>query len=400
MSAPSDSGQPSNLAIQPEPAGPGAAQPVARSFADRLRRTQARMVELGVDALLVSRGGDLPWLTGYAAMPLERLTMLVIRPEETPVLLVPALEEARVHRFDNLFSVRPWFDVEEPLDLVVELVGSGSDLIGLSDQAWARTLLGLQDRMPGTRFTIASAVTAPIRAVKDELEMEMLSKAGRAADEVARAVQASEVLFVGRTEAAVAREIAERLIAGGHDRVDFTIVASGPNGASPHHDSGERVIQRGEAVVCDFGGQVLVPGTDVGYCSDITRTVVTGPVPPEIERCYQVLQQAQEAGVQAALSGVPAEQVDRAARAVIAAAGLGDAFIHRTGHGIGVETHEDPYVVEGNASPLVAGNVFSVEPGIYIPGRFGMRLEDIVAATVSGPVRLNNAAHELVSIDR
>lgn len=378
---------------------PADAHAIVRSFAQRMQRTRERMAELDVDVLLVSRGGDLPWLTGYAAMPLERLTMLVLGADEVPVLLVPALEEARVHRFGDLFTVRPWLDTEDPLGLVTGITGTHAARVAISDQAWSRTLLQLQDRMPATKFVPASAVTSPIRAVKDDLEVAMLAKAGRAADQVAGIIQASGIQFVGRTEAAVAQEIAERLLAEGHARVDFTIVGSGPNGASPHHESGERVIRRGEAVVCDFGGQMLVPGTDVGYCSDITRTVVTGPVPGEVAECYEVLQRAQEAAVQAATVGVPAQEVDRVARSIIDAAGLGDAFVHRTGHGIGIETHEEPYVVEGNTSPLVKGNAFSVEPGIYHPGRFGMRLEDIVVATDDGPRRLNNASHELVAIE-
>ena len=373
---------------------------VVRSFADRMARTRSRMSELGVSVLLLSQGGDLPWLTGYAGMPLERLTMLVVREDELPVLVVPALEEARVHRYDELFVVRPWLDSEDALEVVSILVGgTGTDRIGLSDQAWARTLLGLQERMPKAAFVTASTVTAPLRAVKDDLEVEMLARAGSAADRVASAVQSSGIPFVGRTEAAVAEEIGHRLIAEGHGRVDFTIVGSGPNSASPHHDSGERVIQEDETVVCDFGGQVLVPGTGVGYCSDITRTVITGRVPPEVADCYQVLREAQESAVAAAAAGVAAEDVDRAARAVIEAAGLGDAFIHRTGHGIGIETHEEPYIVTGNASPLVVGNAFSVEPGIYHSNRFGMRLEDIVVVTATGPRRLNNASRELVSVD-
>ena len=374
---------------------------VVAAFADRLRRTRARMSELGVKVLLVSHGGDLPWLTGYAAMPLERITMLVVRGDEVPVLAVPALEEARVHRFEEeLFEVRPWLDSEDPLALISTLAASpGADRVGVSDQAWASTLLGLQGRMPRATFVAASVVTGPLRAVKDDLEVEMLARAGSAADRVARAVQASEIPFVGRTEAAVAEDIGRRLIAEGHHRVDFTIVGSGPNSASPHHESGARVIQEGETVVCDFGGQVLVPGTSMGYSSDITRTVCTGRPGAEVEESYAVLREAQDAGVQAAIAGARAQDVDRAARAVIEAAGLGGAFIHRTGHGIGIETHEEPYIVEGSTTALVPGHAFSVEPGIYHPGRFGMRLEDIVVVTATGPRRLNDAPRELVSIE-
>lgn len=382
----------------PAPVDTGA---VVRSFSERLSRSRVQMSEVAVKVLLVSHGGDLPWLTGYAAMPLERVTMLVVREDEAPVLFVPALEAPRVKQRDELFVLRPWMEDEDPLDLVSDMVGTtSSDRIGLSDQSWSRTLLGLQERIPKAKFVTASTVTAPLRAVKDELEVEMLSRAGGAADRVASAIQASDVQFVGRSEAAVARELGERLVAEGHSRVDFTIVGSGPNSASPHHDSGDRVIGEGETVVCDFGGHMLVPGTDVGYSSDITRTVVTGPVLAEVAECYAVLRRAQEAAVEAAVAGVPAEDVDGVARSIIASAGLGDAFIHRTGHGIGIETHEDPYIVRGNASPLVVGNAFSVEPGIYQPGRFGMRLEDIVVATAEGPRRLNNASRELVSVER
>ncbi|HVC15564.1 MAG TPA: Xaa-Pro peptidase family protein [Acidimicrobiales bacterium] len=385
----------------PEVAVPVDAEAVVRSFAERMDRVRRAMSEHGMKALLVSNGGDLPWLTGYAAMPLERITMLVVRKDEPPVLLVPALEEPRVTRCGDLFEVRPWLDTDDPLDLVSAMVGrGGAGQVGLSDQAWAKTLLGLQARLPKTTLVSASAVTAPLRAVKDDLEVAMLAKAASAADRVASAIQASEVRFVGRTEAEVAGEIARRLLAEGHARVDFTIVGSGPNGASPHHDSSERVIGAGETVVCDFGGQVLVPGTAVGYCSDITRTVVTGQASDEVAECYAVLRAAQEAAVLAAVAGVAAEEVDRVARSVIEDAGLGEAFVHRTGHGIGIETHEEPYIVAGNAEPLVAGNAFSVEPGIYHAHRFGMRLEDIVVVTPTGPRRLNHASHDLVSLER
>jgi Xaa-Pro aminopeptidase len=374
---------------------------VARAFADRLRRTRARMSELGVKVLLVTHGGDLPWLTGYAAMPLERVTMLVVCGDEVPVLLVPALEEARVHRFEEpLFEVRPWLDTEDPLDLAVALVGKpGRDRVGLSDQAWASTLLGLQERLPEASFVRASTVTAPLRAVKDELEAAMLARAASAADRVARAIQASELPLIGSTEAAVAEEIGRLLIAEGHTRVDFAIVGSGPNSASPHHESGPRVIGKDETVVCDFGGQMVVPGTSVGYCSDITRTVVTGRPHGEVEECYAVLRAAQEAAADAAVAGIQAQEVDRVARAVIDAAGLKEAFIHRTGHGIGIETHEEPYIVAGNTTVLVPGHTFSVEPGIYHAGRFGMRLEDIVMVTEAGPRRLNHAPRDLAQVE-
>ena len=205
-------------------------------------------------------------------------------------------------------------------------------------------------------------------------------------------LQRGEIPLVGRTEAQVSADLSSRLVAEGHDKVNFAIVGAGPNAASPHHHASGRVIEAGEIVLCDFGG------TMDGYCSDITRCVFTGEPPAEIADAYAVLHAAQAAGVAAATVGTPCEDVDRVAREMIADAGFGDYFIHRTGHGIGLEEHEDPYIIAGNTEPLVAGHAFSVEPGIYVGGRWGMRLEDIVVATDAGPQSLNVADHNLVSV--
>ncbi len=374
---------------------------------DRIGRVRRRMVESGVDALLLSHGADLPWLTGYRAMPLERLTMLVLPATGDAVLVVPALEAPRVAAADRLFSLLPWTDVEDPLDLVTSLLpGTGRAgvdgttlTLAISDRAWTTTVLGLQRRLPEARWIEASTVTSPIRAVKDASELDALRLAGAAADRVAAVLQAGEIPLVGSTEAAVSARIAARLIEEGHQQVNFAIVGSGPNAASPHHEPGDRLIGRGETVVCDFGGSYSVDG-DVGYCSDITRTVVTGEAPADVVECYQVLQAAQRRAVSAARSGVPAGYVDHVARQVIDDAGFGDLFVHRTGHGIGIEEHEDPYLVAGNTEHLRPGHAFSVEPGIYWPDRFGMRLEDIVVIGEDGePEALNSADHDLVVIE-
>lgn len=356
------------------------------------------MVETGVDVLLLSHGADLPWLTGYRAMPLERLTVLVLPRQGDPVLVIPGLEAARVPDTHGLFSLRPWAETEDPVSLVAGILGRADATIGVSDRAWAVSVLALQERMPGSRWVPASRVTSPLRAVKDEIEVALLRAAARAADQVAAEVQAGEIPFVGRTEAEVSEDIAARLLAAGHRRVNFAIVGSGPNGASPHHEATGRRIGRGEVVVCDFGGE-YDDGGGVGYCSDITRTVATGEPGDDVRACYAVLLAAQQEAVAAARCGVPAQQVDAVARAVIADAGLGEHFIHRTGHGIGLEEHEDPYLVAGNLTPLVPGHAFSVEPGIYLPGRFGMRLEDIVVVGEDGPEPLNTVDHSLVVVE-
>lgn len=368
--------------------------------AERIARVRERMGALGTDAVMLSHGADLPWLTGYRAMPLERLTLLVLTQAGQAVLLVPALEAPRLPDLGDVVDVRAWTDSEDPLDLVTAVLPGGRQLrLALSDRAWASTLLGLQQRLPEASFQTASSVTAPLRAVKDDDEIAVLRLAAQAADRVAGALQRGEFRLIGRTERDLSNEISARLIAEGHHQVNFAIVGSGPNAASPHHDAGPRVIGPGEVVVCDFGGELAVPDEQVGYCSDITRTFVTGEPDGEIRHCYEVLEAAQAAGVAAARRGVAAQDVDAAARRVIGDAGFGPNFIHRTGHGIGIEEHEDPYLVEGNRSPLTTGHAFSVEPGIYFPGRWGMRLEDIVVVGDDGPESLNRADHALAVVE-
>ena len=350
------------------------------------------MAELGVDALMLSIGADLPWLCGYEAMPLERLTMLVVPAKEEPTLVVPRLEAPRVQEAPDLFRLVTWDETDDPVALVAGIVG-GRITLAIGDQTWSRFLLALQDALPARRWLRAALVTGALRAVKDAAELDALSRAAAAADRVAASLHKGEIPLIGRSEAQVSREIGRRLIAEGHDRVSFAIVASGPNSASPHHEPGERIIGKDEAVVCDFGGSLD------GYGSDITRTVCTGAPSSELSDLYAVVREAHAAGVAAALVGTACSEIDGAARDVIADAGYGEYFTHRTGHGIGRDAHEDPYLVDGNLAPLEAGHAFSIEPGIYIPGKFGARLEDIVVATDEGPWSLNNAEHDLVSVE-
>ncbi len=359
----------------------------------RAGKVREAMEEAGVDALLLSLGADLPWLTGYHAMPLERLTMLVFPADAPATLVVPRLEAPRVTPVAEVFSVRPWAEHEDPVALVADLVGSRRRL-ALSDRTWATFLLALQQLLPDAGWRRSSELTGPLRAVKDPAEVAALAAASAAADRVAGALVAGDIALVGRTEREVSEEIGRRLIAEGHQQVNFAIVGSGPHSASPHHEPGDRVIAAGESVVCDFGG------TMDGYCSDVTRTVFTGEPPAEFRELYGVLEEAQSRAVGAARVGTPCEEVDATARRIITDGGWGEHFIHRTGHGIGLEEHEDPYIVAGNRTPLAAGHAFSVEPGIYLEGRWGARIEDIVVATSSGPRPLNGVDHGLVVVDR
>jgi Xaa-Pro aminopeptidase len=363
------------------------------TFLDRLARARTAMTTHGVDTLLVSVGSDLPYLTGYEAMPLERLTMLVVPREGEATLVIPRLEAPRVVEQPGAFSVRPWNETDDPVAIVAELVGRPT-VAAVGDTMWARFLVELLGHWPSddTRYVRSTTVMNELRMRKDAAEIAALQAAGAAADRVAAQLHAGEIALVGRTEAEVSADISARLLAEGHDVVNFAIVAAGENAASPHHHASSRVIRDGELVLCDFGG------TMAGYCSDITRCVSLGTPPAEVAEAYAVLHAAQAAGVAAGVVGAACQDVDRASRAVIAEAGWGEYFIHRTGHGIGMEAHEDPYMVEGNTLPIAAGHAFSVEPGIYVSGKWGMRLEDIVVASEAGPVSMNLADHALVTL--
>jgi Xaa-Pro aminopeptidase len=361
------------------------------TYLHRLDRVRGAMTDQGIDTLLLSVGHDLPYLTGYSAMPLERLTMLVVPRDGDATLVIPALEAPRVVEQPGVFELVPWTETQDPVAIVATLAAR-SRRIGVGDQMWARFLVELLTHLPAAEFRRAVDVVGPLRMAKDDEEIAALAAAGAAVDRIAGQLQRGEIPLVGRTEAEVSAHLGRRILEEGHQRVNFAIVAAGENAASPHHHPGSRVIGADEIVLCDFGG------TMDGYCSDTTRCVVTGEVPPDVAEAYEVLHDAQRAAVAAGIVGTPCQDVDRVARDVIAGAGYGDYFIHRTGHGIGMEEHEDPYIVEGNHTPLAAGHAYSVEPGIYIPGRWGMRLEDIVVATDAGPRPLNTSDHALISV--
>lgn len=355
-------------------------------YAARLARAAEAAEEAGLAGLLVTPGPDLIYLADHAPPPLERLTLLVVAQRRDPVMLVPLLErpEALASPAADLLEIVGWADGEDPYAIAAKLAGAGR--FAIADQAWASHVLGLREAASALELVPAGRALPPLRAVKDDAELAALSRVARAAD--AAFADILGVPFAGRRETDVAADLADALRRHGHQSVDFTIVGSGPNAASPHHEAGERVIGPGDAVVLDFGGRLG------GYCSDITRTVTVGEPAPGFTEVYDVVRRAQQAAFEAINPGVPAQEVDRAARAVIEDAGYGESFIHRTGHGIGLEVHEPPYIVEGNAAGLEAGMTFSIEPGVYLPGRFGVRIEDIVAVTPDGAKRLNEAPRD------
>ncbi|GIF47752.1 Xaa-Pro aminopeptidase [Asanoa ferruginea] len=358
---------------------------------ERLVAAQRATAGVGLDALLITPGSDLRYLTGYDAHAQERLTCLVVPARGEPTLIVPTLERPAAEVATRGLRIVDHRDGDDPYPLVVEALDGPPSVVALGDRMWAAQVLGLRAALPGTEQRLAGDVLAELRMRKSPAEVEALRAAGAAIDAVHDRM--GEWLRPGRTERQVGVDIAEAILAAGHATVDFVIVASGPNGASPHHGTADRVIREGEPVVVDIGG--TMPS---GYCSDSTRTYVVGRPPADVADFYAVLRAAQRAAVDAVRPGVTCEQVDAAARDLIAGAGYGAAFLHRTGHGIGLDGHEEPYIVAGNDRPLEPGMAFSIEPGIYLAGHAGARIEDIVVCAGGGADVLNTTTTELAEL--
>ncbi|MFF5971348.1 aminopeptidase P family protein [Streptomyces sp. NPDC012769] len=380
----------------PESTGPapGPAPFTADDYRARMARAADSAAEAGLAGILVAPGPDLVYLTGYRPTAItERLTVLVVAPGQDPVLVVPTLEAPDAEKAPGAaaLTVRDWTDGKDPYAVTAPLLDVDGRF-GVSDNAWAMHLLGLQRSLPGTSYVSLTEALPMLRAVKDEHELARIAAAGAAADRTYDEIL--KVRFAGRKETDVAADLARLLLEHGHSQVDFTVVGSGPNGANPHHEAGDRVIEHGDMVVLDFGG------LKHGYGSDTTRTVHVGEPTDEERLVHDLVRQAQQAGFDAVRSGATCQDVDRAARAVITDAGYGEYFIHRTGHGIGVTTHEPPYMIEGERRPIVPGMCFSIEPGIYLPGRFGVRIEDIVTLTDEGTGRrFNNTPREMAIVE-
>lgn len=361
-------------------------------YATRMARVTHDAVGAGLDGVLVTPGPDLVWLTGYRPTAItERLTVLVLRPDRQPTLVVPMLERPDAEAASGTAAVSfvDWADGTDPY-LVAGARLDPAGRYGISDSTWAMHLLGLQRQLPLSSYVSLTNGMPMLRAVKDARELARLAAAGAAADAVYEQIVRSP--FAGRRELDVAAELAELLRRYGHEQVDFTVVGSGPNGADPHHEAGDRTIENGDTVVLDFGGLMF------GYGSDTSRTISVGEPPPLVREVHSIVRQAQQAAVEAVRPGIACQQIDRVARSVISDAGYGQQFVHRTGHGIGVTTHEPPYIVEGEEQVLVPGMCFSIEPGIYLPGRFGIRIEDIVTVTDTGCRRLNNTGRDLRAV--
>jgi D-alanyl-D-alanine dipeptidase len=362
-------------------------------YGRRIAAATAATAEAGLAGLVITPGYDLRYLLGSRAQTFERLTALVLPVDGAPAVVIPRLELASLKQSaaaDLGLAVRDWVDGDDPYQLVAQTLGGPPAPAAVTDSMPALHLLPLADVL-GVVPVLATGVLRGLRMIKDASEIDALRKAGAAIDRVHSRVP--DFLVPGRTEADVAADIAEAIVAEGHSEVAFVIVGSGPHGADPHHEYSDRELRVGDVVVVDIGGAY-----QPGYHSDSTRTYSIGEPSSEVAQHYSVLQRAQRAAVEAVRPGVTAEQVDAAARGVLAEAGLAEYFVHRTGHGIGLSVHEEPYIVAGNDLPLQAGMAFSVEPGIYFPGRWGARIEDIVVVSDDGAVPVNHRPHDLIVV--
>ncbi len=361
-------------------------------YADRLRRAAQEAEKVGVAGLVITPGYDLRYLTGSRAQTFERLTALVVPATGQPTVVAPRMELAALRDSaigDLNIPISDWVDGENPYELVRAALGTAGT-VAVTESMPALHLLPLA-QLVGTVPVLATGVLRRLRMVKDASEIDALRKAGAAIDRVHALVP--ELLIPGRTEAQVAADIAEAIVAEGHSEVAFIIVGSGPHGADPHHECSDRELRTGDIVVVDIGGSY-----EPGYNSDSTRTYSIGEPDPDVAQRISVLERAQQAAVQTARPGATAESVDAAARRVLTEAGMGEAFVHRTGHGIGLSVHEEPYIVEGNELVLEPGMAFSIEPGVYFPGQWGARIEDIVVITENGCESVNSRPHGLTVV--
>ncbi|MDS0298435.1 Xaa-Pro peptidase family protein [Halogeometricum sp. S1BR25-6] len=360
-------------------------------FERRTRDAQAALREAGADALVCFPSSNLFYLSGFSEDPGERHLFFLVPADGDPTFLIPDLYETQVRAATWTDDVRTWADSENPVaatEAAVSALGlpEGPQVL-VDDTMWARFTQDLRAVLPEATFGLASEALAPLRVRKDEAELDALRRAGAAADAAMDRVRELGSDAVGMTEAELAADIETYLADAGGDGTAFeTVVGAGDHGAMPHYRRGDREIRAGDPVVLDFGTRVD------GYPSDQTRTVVfDGDPSAEFREVHEVVREAQAAAVAAVEPGIAAEAVDRAAREVIEAAGYGERFVHRTGHGVGLDVHEEPYVVAGNDRELEPGMVFSVEPGVYLPDRFGVRIEDLVVVTDEGCERLNDS---------
>jgi len=360
-------------------------------YGTRLGQCQKLMSEKGIDIVFLAPGPNMYYLGGFLEEPGERLLALIVPQSGDPQFIVPELYQEQVRSFSWVESLISWKDGEDQVALLsntMRRILKRQPTIAVDTRMWSRFLVMLLAAAPDARYEDAGSVMYELRIRKSSQEIELMAKAAEIAD--AAFTQTIEECRAGMTEHEVAAKIIYEMRKLGADGVAFEpVVGSGPNSALPHYRSGDRKLQRGDFVVLDYGCLYR------GYNSDITRTVAMETCDAEREKVYSVVRSAQEEAYQRTFTGIEAQNVDKVARDLIENAGYGRFFIHRTGHGIGLEIHEEPYIVAGNSLKLAEGMTFSIEPGIYIPGQYGVRIEDIVVMETEKARRLNKCSRDL-----
>lgn len=348
----------------------------------RLDRFAPLLKDAGVDAYLAASPTTMGYLAGFHESGGERFLILAIHQDGRRRMICPALSASQALR-SGLEDVRSWRDGEDPLAHFRDLVEEWklrSSVIAVDDDLQAKVLLEMQAVLPAALFRPGHEILAKLMRVKDGDEIAMMQKAADIADDAFDVIVPK--IRAGMTEIDLERLILEEMQRRG-GKPTFCIAATGPNAAEPHHVSDDSVIEQGHVLILDFGCSYC------GYQSDITRTVAVGEATDEARKVYDIVYRAHMAGREAIIPGKACQSVDQAARKVIEDAGYGEFFFHRTGHGIGMKGHEEPYMIAGNTLPLEPGHCFSVEPGIYLPGNLGVRIENIVTVTPDGYRSLN-----------
>lgn len=337
----------------------------------RLARLRERMAATGTDLVVLGPSSHMKWLADLSPHGDERPVLLMVS-QSYAGFLMPALnvDSSRQH---TALPFHPWADADGPDAALADLLAAtgigAAPSLAIDETMRADFALLVLDALPGAKRAFTAETVGFLRAQKDENEYELLKANAVINDGAMRAAFAA--LKPGVTEIEIATVVRDYYKAHGAT-AEFTSVCFGENGAFPHHHTGERVLRENDAVLIDIGGR------SQGYPSDMTRVAVVGNAPEGFDEVHAVLERAVQAAIAAAKPGVAAKEVDKAARDVIAAAGYGDYFLHRTGHGMGIDIHEPPYITGSSDVILQEGNVFSIEPGIYLAGRFGVRLEEIV----------------------
>lgn len=358
----------------------------------RIKKVQEIMKEAGTDYLVLAPSANLLYLTGLKTTADERLQIFLLPAAGTPVMILPEMYREMAGQLGiEPFVLKTWTDGTDPVDLLRPLILHSSGNVAVDERMWAGHFLAIRKAFSGFEYLGAAALMRQVRVRKDEDELRSLERAGGLTDQVMN--QVLKIIKPGISERELAFFVESKLKENGAEDLSFKpIIASGPHTSSPHHNTGERKLVPGDLVTLDIGGLFN------GYCSDMTRTFFLGKAPDEVKKIYNLVREANEAGFQAVREGIACEKVDEAARRVIAEGGYGEYFVHRTGHGIGMDIHEEPYIVSGNQEILRPGMTFSIEPGIYLPGRYGVRIEDIVGLSPQGAVRFNNFPRQLIEV--